>query len=75
MRHLVKNLARDESGATAIEYGLIAGLIFVVIVGSITALSNGNTGLFARVTDTVIPAIEGAIGGGEGDGDGEGDAP
>ena len=35
---------RDESGATAIEYGLIAALIAVVIIGALTTVgSNLNT--------------------------------
>ncbi|MEJ0050518.1 MAG: Flp family type IVb pilin [Methylovirgula sp.] len=34
---------KDESGATAIEYGLIAGLIAVVIIGALTTLG-GNIG-------------------------------
>jgi len=39
-------LARDESGATAIEYGLIVALIAVVIIGAVTALgTNLNTTL------------------------------
>jgi pilus assembly protein Flp/PilA len=34
----VKALAQDERGVTALEYGLIAGLVAVVIVTSVTAL-------------------------------------
>ncbi|OZI77929.1 Flp family type IVb pilin [Bordetella genomosp. 12] len=40
---------RDEDGATAIEYGLIAGLIAVVIIGGLTAVSGGLNGLFNRI--------------------------
>jgi pilus assembly protein Flp/PilA len=40
----LKNFLNDESGATAIEYGLIAALISVVIVGALTTIgSNLNT--------------------------------
>lgn len=35
---IFKRFAKDESGATAIEYGMIAGLISVVIIGTITTL-------------------------------------
>ncbi len=53
MRNLVSRFAKDQSGATAIEYGLIAGLISVVILtvlGSIgtklnTKFSSINTAL------------------------------
>ena len=48
---------RDERGATAIEYGLIAALIFLVIVTSVTAFGNKTTGIM----DTVSAAIDAAI--------------
>jgi len=40
---------KDEEGATAIEYGLIAGLIAVAIIGSLVAVAGGLDGLFDRV--------------------------
>jgi len=43
-------LIEDERGVTALEYGLIAGLIAVVIVGSVTALGAKLQGTFAAVT-------------------------
>jgi pilus assembly protein Flp/PilA len=48
----MQNLARREDGTTAIEYGLIAALIVVVIVGAIAALGNGvsNT-LYAGISN------------------------
>jgi pilus assembly protein Flp/PilA len=46
MTNFVARFARDESGATAIEYGLIVALIAVVIIGAVTALgTNLNTSL------------------------------
>lgn len=36
MKNLITRFAKNESGATAIEYGLIAGLISVVIIGAVT---------------------------------------
>ena len=41
MKKLVTRFAKDESGATAIEYGLIAALISVVIITVLTTLG-GN---------------------------------
>ncbi|MBA3516326.1 MAG: Flp family type IVb pilin [Rhizobiales bacterium] len=38
MKNLVARFAKDESGATAIEYGLIAALISVVIIGVLTTI-------------------------------------
>ena len=44
MTKLIKQFVRDESGATAIEYGLIVALIAVVIIGAVTTVgSNLNT--------------------------------
>lgn len=37
MRNFIKNFANDESGATAIEYGLIAALMAVAIIACLTA--------------------------------------
>jgi len=43
---LLTNLWSDESGATAIEYGLIIALISVVLIATITTLgTNLNTSL------------------------------
>jgi pilus assembly protein Flp/PilA len=38
MSKFVTRFAKDESGATAIEYGLIAALIAVVIIGAVTSI-------------------------------------
>ncbi len=46
---LIKKFARDDSGATAIEYGLIAGLIAVGIIAC--AISSGSTDLFAKFNE------------------------
>jgi pilus assembly protein Flp/PilA len=44
MNKLISRFVRDESGATAIEYGLIAALISVVIITALTTVgSNLNT--------------------------------
>ena len=40
---------RDERGATAVEYSLMAGLIAAVIVGAVTAFGLGVLGLFNMV--------------------------
>ena len=36
MKTLINRFVKDESGATAIEYGLIAGLVSVVIIAAVT---------------------------------------
>ena len=45
----VKNFAREEDGVTAIEYGLIAALIAVVIIGAVTLVGQNLTGVFNAV--------------------------
>ena len=44
-----KSLWKDESGATAIEYGLLAALIAVAIIATVSALGTTLTGVFADV--------------------------
>ncbi len=43
-------LAKDERGVTALEYGLIAGLVAVVIVTSVTALGTKLTSTFTSIS-------------------------
>jgi pilus assembly protein Flp/PilA len=45
----LKKFMNDESGATAIEYGLIAALVSVAIIGALTAMKNGLTTTFNKV--------------------------
>ena len=46
MKELLGRLVRDQSGASAIEYGLIVALIAVVILGSVLTLGlNVNTSM------------------------------
>lgn len=45
---LLRAFLRDETGATAIEYGLIAGLIALVIVTAITSIGTRLNTTFTR---------------------------
>jgi pilus assembly protein Flp/PilA len=49
MTGLIKRYAQDESGATAIEYGLIAALISVVIIGVLTVIGNNLNTKFKTI--------------------------
>jgi pilus assembly protein Flp/PilA len=49
MIKLIRSFAADESGATAIEYGLIAGLIGVVIITAVTAVGTKVSKQFSTV--------------------------
>ena len=46
---ILSRFARDDSGATAIEYGLIAGLVAVVIVTAVTTVGTKLTNTFNKV--------------------------
>jgi pilus assembly protein Flp/PilA len=50
MRNAITKLLRDESGATAIEYGLIAALIAVVIIGAVTVVGTSLSSTFGNVS-------------------------
>ena len=45
----LKTFWNDEGGATAIEYGLIAGLIGVVIIGAVTTVGTKVSNQFATI--------------------------
>lgn len=53
MLNLVARFARSESGATAIEYGLIVALIAVVIIGAVTALGSNLSTTFGAVAGSI----------------------
>ena len=56
MKNLFARFAKDESGATAIEYGLIAALIGVAIIVAATALGSQLSGTFSTISDKLSTA-------------------
>ena len=50
MQNLMSTFAKDESGATAIEYGLIAALISVVIIGVLATIGTRLSSKFNQVS-------------------------
>jgi pilus assembly protein Flp/PilA len=46
----IKSLVRDEAGATAIEYGLIAALIAVAAIAAMQGLGNQLSATFSKVS-------------------------
>ena len=46
---LLTNLLRDDAGATAIEYGLIAALIAVAAIAAMQLVGSSLTGIFTTV--------------------------
>ena len=53
MTNLVKNYINDESGATAIEYGLIAALVGVALIVGAGNLGNSINDKFANVAERI----------------------
>lgn len=49
----LKHFLSDESGATAIEYGLIASLIAVVIIAGVTTLGTTLNGIFTNISTSI----------------------
>ncbi|MBN8970723.1 MAG: Flp family type IVb pilin [Rhizobiales bacterium] len=54
MKNLVKRFAKDESGATAIEYGLIAAGIALAIITIVTTLGSTLQAKFTAVNTKVL---------------------
>ena len=53
MKNLVSRFIKDESGATAIEYGLIAALVAVVIIAGVTTLGTNLDTTFTNLSNNV----------------------
>ncbi len=49
-------LARDESGATAIEYGLIVALIFLAIIGGLSTFATNENTMYTKISGTIANA-------------------
>lgn len=55
MTALLRRFVRDQGAATAIEYGLVAGLIAVAIITGLTGISSGMNTKFNIIVDKLIP--------------------
>jgi pilus assembly protein Flp/PilA len=53
MKKLLQKIKSDQSGATAIEYGLIAALIAVVLITSLGLLGNNINNSFVKISNRV----------------------
>lgn len=58
MKTIFARLMKDESGATAIEYGLIAALISVALISSATLLGDQLDLLFTGLKDEMKTAVD-----------------
>ncbi|MFY0680370.1 MAG: Flp family type IVb pilin [Thalassovita sp.] len=55
MKLFISKFVKEESGATAIEYALIAGLISVVVITALTTLGGSLDTTFSTISDTLAP--------------------
>ena len=57
MFYTLKSLWKDESGATAIEYGLIGALVSVTAMGALTAMGGSLNALLAGMSTDIAGAV------------------
>lgn len=57
MLTMLRNLLADESGATAIEYGLIAALVSVAAITALTTMGESLRTMFTTVSDALAAAV------------------
>jgi len=50
-------LVTDETGATAVEYGLIAALIAITALGALIGLADTNTGIWGSIETQSVDAM------------------
>jgi pilus assembly protein Flp/PilA len=53
MKTILRKICKDEKGATAIEYGLIAALIAVILITSLGLLGNNIGSRFNQIANRV----------------------
>ncbi|EGF91882.1 flp/Fap pilin component family protein [Asticcacaulis biprosthecium C19] len=56
---MLRRFIADERGATAIEYGLVAGLLFLGVVGAITAYGDAFTTMYEGIRDSTEAVMGG----------------
>ena len=53
IRRTLRRLLTDQNGATAIEYGLIAALIIIAMMGGLSSLAGGTSTWWGRIQTNV----------------------
>ena len=56
MLQKIRDFLKDENGASAVEYGLIVGLIAVAVVAVLGTMGGGLNGLFKAISDSLTTA-------------------
>lgn len=55
---ILKRIAKDESGATAIEYGLIIALVAISALGALSGLANETSGTWDKIASRFATSSE-----------------
>ena len=58
IRTIGRKLRSDKRGATAIEYGLIAALIVIAMMGALSKLGGGSNGMWGNLANDVQNSME-----------------
>jgi pilus assembly protein Flp/PilA len=58
MFKFINKIGRDDRGATAVEYGLILSLIFLAMIGGVSAFGSESSGLWSFVSDTILGSTD-----------------
>jgi pilus assembly protein Flp/PilA len=58
MKNLMKKFLNNKSGATAIEYGLIAALIAVAVIGGVSQLGGSANSTFVTISEEMDGSID-----------------
>lgn len=61
MRQLLSNICNDNSGATAVEYGLILAMVFLGMVAAVQGVGNETINLWDTVSSTSQAAMSGSV--------------
>ena len=56
MLNFISRIVRDESGATAVEYGLILALVFLAMLGAVSAFGQNAIGMWNNISTTISTA-------------------
>ena len=56
---IFRNIAVDDRGATAVEYGLILAMVFLAMLGAVQAFGVEFIAMFDRVSSTSVTAMQG----------------
>jgi pilus assembly protein Flp/PilA len=54
---ILRKFRADQRGATAIEYGLIAALIVIAMMGGLSAMGGGSAGMWGRIQQNVSESM------------------